>query len=940
MKPPRLALWIHERSVRRSERDLIIGDLLEEFSVLAERDHVRARRWIWQQTLRSLAPNLRRRFQAASPHEHVNSPERTRPMNGLMTDVRFALRLIRREPLITAIAFSSLAAGLALNMLLLTLANAVLWRPLPVKAPSELAVVALQRPTGLMHNFSYPDYRALSAAAGLPRGIVAYARAQATLTGAETARVIHGESVSGNFFSALGIAVRRGRGLSADDDRPEAPPAIVISERMWRDSFVGAAIQGQAVSLNGQPFTVVGVAASPFAGMEVGKVADFWVSLAHGSALDGSGALDRPNLSWLTVVARVPENHAREAVRQELDAIVKGAFDVRGRAYEPVVLIDGSRGDSMLPARLEGGLRVLLTAGGLVLLVACMNVANLQLARTEARRVELAVRSALGARRGQLCRLLIIDAMLLAAFSGLAGLAAATLLKDRAASFIALWGEPVSIAVPVDWRVVGAAAALSAAAALVVASLSIWQMLRSQVSEGLQDLRTVTGPKRRMQRVLVVGQFALSMALLTGAALLSRTIVNLRGTNLGFEAGRVAVVEVSPEMAKITGQAAVRYFDDVVERVSSIAGVESAAVAHVMPLDFGGSRTSIEVAGYVPQPDEDMELNFVRVTPAYFRTLGIPLLQGREFTAADRPGQGRRIIVNETMARRFWPDGRAVGRFVRFSQREAFDVEVIGIAADVHYRMVREEPRPSFYAPLAQWPSASGVIHARFQSPPEPRIDELRRVVAGANPGIPVARASTLAAQMERNIADERLAGAIGVTLAAATLVLAAGGLYATMAFLVGRRTREIGVRVALGARRADVRRLVLRDAGRLAALGIAGGLALSLWMAHTLRSLLYGVQPVDYVSLASAAGILGAAAILASWLPARRATRVDPLAALRESLSTPNSATPNSTNYSQFPSSNSKFGVGPWELERLGRWALRSWELSSVRTASKPRRR
>jgi predicted permease len=407
-------------------------------------------------------------------------------------------------------------------------------------------------------------------------------------------------------------------------------------------------------------------------------------------------------------------------------------------------------------------------------------------------------------------------------------------------------------------------------------------MPRAHVGQRLQDLRTVAGPKRRIQRLLVAGQFALSMALLTGAVLLSRTIVNLRSTNLGFDARQVAVVEISPDMARISREDAVRYFDDVVRRVSSIGGVEGAAVAHVMPLDFGGSRTSIEIAGYVPQPDEDMELNFVRVNPGYVATLGIPLLQGRAFEDADRAGQPRRIIVNETMARRFWPEG-AVGRFVRFSSQEPFDVEVIGVAADAHYRMVREEARPSFYAPLAQWPSASGVLHARFQGPPAGRIEELRRVVGSVNPAVPVVRAGTLREQMERNIADERLAGTIGLTLAGATLVLAAVGLYAIMAFLVGRRTREIGVRVALGAHRADVRRLVLRDAGRLALLGIAGGLALAVWLAQMLRNLLYGVDPLDGVSLAAAAVILGGAAVLASWVPARRAARVDPLAALRE---------------------------------------------------------
>jgi predicted permease len=588
-------------------------------------------------------------------------------------------------------------------------------------------------------------------------------------------------------------------------------------------------------------------------------------------------------VSWLTVLGRIPNARAREAARQELDAIVKSAFEARGLAHEPVVLLPGARGDSMLPARLAAGLRLLLTAGALVLLVACMNVTNLQLARNESRRLELAVRAALGARRAELGRLMIIDALLLASCAGAAGIAAAALLKDRAASLIALWGQPVSLVVPIDWRVVGTTIGLSVAAALVVALISTWQMLRARIGENLQDARGFSVTRRRTQKALVVAQIAVSMALLSGAALLVRTIGNLRATDLGFDAGRVAVLEVSPEMARLSGGRAVQYFEDVIRAVSAIPGVESAAVAHVMPLDFGGSRTTIGIAGYTPRPDEDMELNFVRVTPDYFKTVGIPLLLGRAFDERDRPGQAGRIIVNETMARRFWPNGDAVGRRVRFDPDGPFDFEVVGVVADAHYRMVREDRQPSFYAPLAQWPAAFGVVHVRCRNDPGEMLTELRRVVGSVHGAVPVNRSGTLRAQLERNIADERLAGAVGVTLAVATLLLAAAGLYATMAFLVGRRTREIGVRVALGARASDVRHIVLRDAGRLVAVGVASGLALAVWIGYGLRNVLYGVDHLDATSLVAAAAILATTALVASWLPARRAARVDPVVALRQ---------------------------------------------------------
>jgi len=307
---------------------------------------------------------------------------------------------------------------------------------------------------------------------------------------------------------------------------------------------------------------------------------------------------------------------------------------------------------------------------------------------------------------------------------------------------------------------------------------------------------------------------------------------------------------------------------------------------HGASVPFGGSRTTVEVSGYTPEAGEDMELNFTRVTPGYFAAMGVPVLQGRSFDERDRDGQPERIIVNETMARRYWPGGRAVGGLLRTDSRAPFAIEVIGVVPDVHYRMVREAPVPSFYVPMAQLPFDSGVLHVRFASgagAAASRIGELRRVVSAVNPAIPVTRAHTLVDQVERNIADERMATAIGVTLAAVALLLAAAGLYATMAFIVGRRTREMGVRMALGARAGEVQSLVLREGVVLAAIGVAGGTVLAAIAGRMIESLLYGVGRTDAFSLAAAAVLLAAAAVLASWIPARRASRVDPVVALRD---------------------------------------------------------
>ena len=459
----------------------------------------------------------------------------------------------------------------------------------------------------------------------------------------------------------------------------------------------------------------------------------------------------------------------------------------------------------------------------------------------------------------------------------------AGLFKDRAASLIALYGQPVSLSAPLDARVVSVACLISLAAAVAIGFLSTWQTFRRQPSAGLVDVRAGAGSRRPAQGALVVAQVALSMGLLTGASLLVRSLDRLRHADLGFDPRGIVVLQVSPEMGRLSRDAAGVYFDEAIRAVSSLPGVESAAVAHVMPLDFGGSRTTIGIAGYAPSTDEDMEINFVRVSPGYFRTLGLSMRDGRPFDARDRDGQPERIIVNETMARRFWPAGRAVGRFVRFDSRAPFNVEVIGVVPDVHYRMVREEPTPAFYVPLAQWRASEGVLHVRVAGDPSSRIAELRRAVSAVSTTVPVTRAYTLLDQVERNVADERMAMAIGLTLAVVALVLAAAGLYATMAFLVGLRTREIGVRMALGARTADVRALVLREGVILALGGVLCGLALAAWVGHALRHQLYGIGTLDLSSVGAAAVILAAAALLASWFPARRASRVDPVIALRE---------------------------------------------------------
>ena len=568
-------------------------------------------------------------------------------------------------------------------------------------------------------------------------------------------------------------------------------------------------------------------------------------------------------------------------MRDALDPVLTASLTAAGIDPEPLVVSSGARGSDSLTTRLAAPLRLLMFAAGFVLLVACVNVANLQLARNAARRRELAVRAALGAGRGRLVRLLMVDAVLVSVPACVLALGIAWFGRGPALSLITRFGRPVELAAPLDLRVMLFACAATVASALFVGLLASWQGARPPAAALADGGRGETGSRQRLQRSLVVVQFALSMTLLVGAAMLVRSVANLRSTSLGFATG-VVLVEVTHGDAQLEGAEALQYIEDAVARAAAVPGVEAVSAAHVVPLDFGGSRMTVNIPGYTPADDEDMELNFLRVLPGYFDTMRIPIVRGRALDARDRPGAPIRIVVNETMASRYWPNGDAVGRPIAIFE-ETPDAEVAGVVPDVHYRMVREEPRPSFYIAFAQMPSPRAVIHARTRAEPAALVETLRRTVAQVHPRVPVERATSMDEQLKRNIAEDRMAEAVALTLGLSALVLAAAGLYGTMAFAVRRRTREIGVRLALGAAVTDVRRLIFQQGLVLVLPGAVAGALASLAVGRLLASQLYGVSPVDVPSVVGSLIVLVAAALLATWLPARRATSIDPVVALRD---------------------------------------------------------
>lgn len=872
--PPRLALWIITRATRARDRDEVIGDIIEEFARLAVVEPRAARSWCWRQALRALRPGA-----GVAPRTTATPHGGQSMFRGFAAEVRYSARLLRSQPLLSLVAMTSLVIGLGLNVLLFTIAGAVLYRPLPVDDPGSLVVLGLQRPANVAHNFSYPAYQRLAQDSAAFDAVVAYASRDGGLTFSGDTITRTGEIVSGNFFTSLGVPMVEGRGLSIHDDVRSAPPAVVISEPLWRERYGAAPIAGQTLVLNNTAFTIVGVASTRFHGMFTGSRADFWVTTAHSPVIGGRDLLAEPRASWLWVLGRLRAGATADTVRAELDPRLAAHLSTLGAPPQPLVTSPGARGSDMMSERYETRLQILMAAGAFVLLVACVNVANLQLARNAARRRELAVRAALGAPRALIARLLMIDAVLLAVPAGIVALAVAAAGRGPALSLITTFGRPVDLAAPIDAAVWAAAAALVLASAIFVGVIAAWQGTRTVAGTLAAGGRGGTEARQRLQRGLVTVQFALSMTLLVGAALLVRSATNLRSIDLGFTSS-VVMIEALPGDAQITGAQAVRYLQEAADRAAAVPGVEATAVAHVMPLDFGGSRTSVAVPGYDAAEGEDLELNFLRVSPGYFETMRIPVLRGRAFDSTDTADAAPRVIVNQTMAQRYWKDGDAVGRAIDVGDGPA---EVIGIVADAHYRMVRERARPSFYVPLAQLPFSRGVIHARTAGDPAALVETLRREVAAVNPRVPIARAVSLEAQRRLNIAEDRMAEAIGVTLGVSALLLAAAGLYGTMAFAVRRRTREIGVRMALGARATDVRALVLRQGMTLVAAGSILGALGAGGVGRLLQGQLYGVRSLDPAAIAAAFGLLTVTALLAAWIPARRATRVDPVIALRD---------------------------------------------------------
>jgi predicted permease len=803
-------------------------------------------------------------------------------------DVRYATRLLRRSPGYAAVVILVLALGIGATVSVFGLANAAFLRPLPgVDDSHELTVVVARgAPDDRIVTLSYPDYRFLRAQDEAFQGLVAMSPRSFSLGFGNTGERVWGELVSDNYFEVLGVEARLGRTLVASDDPLRGgSPAVVISDGLWRRSFgTDPNVVGRTVRINGNPFTVAGVAEAGFVGSMVAVRNDIFLPLTTLSAPEQVEALDN---RWLVVMGRLAPGTSLDtaAARTEVLAAALAQGDplpAISRRAEVLPFWQSPFGGQtfLLPV-----VAVLGAMGGLVLLVVCANLANLVMARGVGRLGEIAVRVALGASRARIVRLLLLENLVLAIPAAVAGVGVAALLAtvDTSGAAVATVA-PSELNTALGGRGIGFAVVVACVSAILFGFLPAWRTSRVPPATVMKEEGTALGyGRQRFRGVLVVAQVAMAVVLMVAAGLTTRTVRAAQEAEVGFDPTDTVSVTVDVQLNDYDRAQGYEFFEQLLDRVRALPGVEGAGLALFAPLRMvEGGSLDVVVDGYPADPDEDMRLAFNVVSPEYFRTMRIALVAGREFERRDAADGAPVVIVNETMARRFWRTPQdAVGRQIRVGNDDERWRTVIGVARDIKYQTLTERPMSYFYRPLAQAPRGEMMAHVRGTLPPETLIAQVRGEVSALDPNLPIIEAETLAAQARvGTFLYEQVARGLAL-FGGLAMALAAVGLYGLVAYTVRRRAHEIGIRMALGARRVDVVRQVLRSGLTLGAVGALAGLGLALLVTRLMAAVLFGVSPTDPAALGGALAVVLGVALLASFLPAWRAVRGNPIATL-----------------------------------------------------------
>jgi putative ABC transport system permease protein len=829
-------------------------------------------------------------------------------VQSLWHDVRYGLRQLRRSPGFTAIAVVTLALGIGANTAIFSLIDAVMLRMLPVNKPAELLQVERSIPRlGGQRSpiFTNPLWEQVSKQQGVFSGVFAWGHEQFDLSRGGAVHNAAGIFVSGSFFNTLGLRPAAGRLITMSDDRRGCPAVAVLSYGFWQNHYGGAdGAVGRILSLDDHPFEVIGVAPPGFDGMEVGTKFDVAVPICSAAIFDGKATrLDARSWWWLRVVGRIKAGIGRTQLTARLNVLSPRVFnavvpqkwsphDQREFARQVLTAVPAATGTSFLRRQFEQPLLILMAVVGLVLLIACANIASLMLARAAARHKEIAVRQALGASRARLIRQLLAESALLSLAGALLGILFASWGTALLVRYISTTQNAVFLDLSLDGRVLGFTAAVAIftgilfglAPAVRSTRVSLTSAMKgSQAPEAGHSLRF------RARKWLVASQVALSLVLLVAAGLLLRSFAKLAMLNLGFDRNGVLLVGTDLRAAKVAPDAQPAVYEAIEHRLAALPGVASVSRSTLTPISGEFWNEWIRTGWSRALTHQNALAWFNCVSPSFFRTLRMELLAGRNFNDRDTKAAPAVAIVNQTLVRRFFPGVNPLGKTFRIDDIAGLPgppIEVVGIVRDAKYGSVRERTLPGAFFPITQVPGVEGAEDAesfevRTALPPFSLVPQIEAAMAGVNKEIPL-DFGTLAEQVNDSMVPERLLALLSGFFGALALLLAIIGLYGTLNYLVTQRQGEFGIRMALGAKPGSILRLVLRDLAVVLSIGVAAGIGISLVLTRLLQQMLFALSPRDPVTLIGAAAVLSAVALLAGCFPARRAAKVDPMVTLR----------------------------------------------------------
>jgi predicted permease len=832
-------------------------------------------------------------------------------MNTLARDLRYALRVLRRSPLFTAVAVLSLALGIGANTAIFTLVNQLILRLLPVREPERIVLLAGRgRHYGGNNGrnaLAYPMYQDLREHNQVFSGMMCRYSLPLVLGVSSHSEVASAELVSGNYFPLLGIRPAAGRLFtSADDQRAGQHPQLVLSYAYWKAQFNGdpAAI-GKTVRITNYPFTIVGVAQAGFEGLEPGLPAKIFLPMTMASTVrPGFTNIYDRRQRWVNVYGRLKQGMTLDRTKAGLQPLFHQIInaEVTMPAFRNATPYDkteflrmwldvmpGSQGNTNLRRQYEKPLWVLMALTGLVLLIACANLAGLLTARAMARQKEIAVRLAIGSSRAGIVRQLLAEGLLLSLAGGVAGIALAMLMVSSLLKFLPPNISGYSISASPDPGILGFACAISALTGLLFGLVPALQASRPEIAPTLKDQAGNImggGAQVAFRKILVTAQVTLSLLLLIGAGIFIRSLANLHSLDPGFRTENIVEFRVNPRSTGYDIERTRAFYTSLGQRVRAIPGVLSAGMAQMGVLTGNEWDSGITIAGYNSKAGEDMGPHFNSVTPGYFDALGIHVLNGRDFSAKDTVSSPRVAIVNASFAQRYFGTQSPVGHKFGLGTDPGTptDIEIVGVVNDTRYEALREKiPREVFMCETQSKQGSFNLwIYARTTRAPEGIYPAIRSVMRDIDPGVPLMGMKTLNDQLDESLVTERMVATLSSVFGALATALAVLGLYGVMSYMVMRRAREIGIRMALGALRGSVVWMVMREVLVLAGAGIVAGIPAALVLAKLVANQLYGIEPQGPASIAAAVTLLAAVAALAGYIPARRAARYDPAHVLR----------------------------------------------------------